>query len=163
MARPSHPPRLDYSNYTWRRVQLTKLLVGIILTIHLLRQDPSCEKAFCRSENTAAVDVLLLRRYPIASYMHVEKALKYMGMKRRSCIFNRALPRSWLRHYTTNLKVTGRRGQCIFSIYLILPAALGPRVYSASNKIEYQKMFLGSRALPVRTADNLTAICEPII
>jgi hypothetical protein len=22
MARPSHPPRLDYSNYTWRRVQI---------------------------------------------------------------------------------------------------------------------------------------------
>jgi hypothetical protein len=27
MARPSHPPRLDYSNYTWRRVQITKLHV----------------------------------------------------------------------------------------------------------------------------------------
>jgi hypothetical protein len=27
MARPSHPPRLDYSNYTWRRVQIMKLLV----------------------------------------------------------------------------------------------------------------------------------------
>jgi hypothetical protein len=27
MTRPSHPPRLDYSNYTWRRVQITKLLV----------------------------------------------------------------------------------------------------------------------------------------
>jgi hypothetical protein len=26
MARPSHPPRLDYSNYTWRRVQIMKLL-----------------------------------------------------------------------------------------------------------------------------------------
>jgi hypothetical protein len=26
-----------------------------------------------------------------------------------------------------------------FSIYLILPAALGPRVYSGSNRIEYQK------------------------
>jgi hypothetical protein len=26
-----------------------------------------------------------------------------------------------------------------FSIYLILPAALGPRVYSASNRNEYQK------------------------
>jgi hypothetical protein len=24
-------------------------------------------------------------------------------------------------------------------------------------------MFLGSRALPVREADNLTAICEPIV
>jgi hypothetical protein len=31
MPRPSHPPRLDYSNYeynrTWRRVQITKLLI----------------------------------------------------------------------------------------------------------------------------------------
>jgi hypothetical protein len=27
MARPSHPPRLDYSNYTWQRVKITKLLV----------------------------------------------------------------------------------------------------------------------------------------
>jgi hypothetical protein len=27
-----------------------------------------------------------------------------------------------------------------FSIYLILPAALGPWVYSASNRNEYQKL-----------------------
>jgi hypothetical protein len=27
MPRQSHPPRLDHSNYTWRRVQITKLLV----------------------------------------------------------------------------------------------------------------------------------------
>jgi hypothetical protein len=27
MPSPSHPTRLDYSNYTWRRVQITKLLV----------------------------------------------------------------------------------------------------------------------------------------
>jgi hypothetical protein len=27
----------------------------------------------------------------------------------------------------------------LFSIYLLLPAALGPRVYSASNTNEYQK------------------------
>jgi hypothetical protein len=24
MARPSHPPRLDYSNFTWQRVQIMK-------------------------------------------------------------------------------------------------------------------------------------------
>jgi hypothetical protein len=52
-----------------------------------------------------------------------------------------------------------------FSIYLILLAALGSGVYSASNRNEYnmQKiMFLGSRARPVRRTDNITAICEPI-
>jgi hypothetical protein len=27
MPRPPHPPWLDYSNYTWRRVQITKLLI----------------------------------------------------------------------------------------------------------------------------------------
>jgi hypothetical protein len=31
------------------------------------------------------------------------------------------------------------RGKLIFTIYLILPAAVGPRVYSASNRNEYQK------------------------
>jgi hypothetical protein len=43
-----------------------------------------------------------------------------------------------------------------FSIYLILTAALGPGVHSASNRNVYQKqkvMFLGNRALPVRRAD----------
>jgi hypothetical protein len=29
--------------------------------------------------------------------------------------------------------------EVIFSIYLIIPAALGPGVYSASNRNEYQK------------------------
>jgi hypothetical protein len=53
----------------------------------------------------------------------------------------------------------------IFSVSLIHPAALGPWHYSASNISEYQKykMFLGSRAWPARKADNLTAICEPIV
>jgi hypothetical protein len=54
----------------------------------------------------------------------------------------------------------------IFSIYLILPAALGPWVYSASNRNECQKqkiMFMGSRALPAHKVDNLTSICESIV
>jgi hypothetical protein len=40
-----------------------------------------------------------------------------------------------------------------FSIYIILPAALGPGGYALT-----EIMFLGSRARPVRRADNLTAI-----
>jgi hypothetical protein len=41
-----------------------------------------------------------------------------------------------------------RGGEWFLSIYLILPAALGPGVYSASNRNEYRKhkMFLGSKA-----------------
>jgi hypothetical protein len=48
-----------------------------------------------------------------------------------------------------------------------LPAALGPGVYSASNRNEYQELikiiFLGGKARPARKADNLTAIYEPIV
>jgi hypothetical protein len=42
-----------------------------------------------------------------------------------------------------------RWGELFLSIYLILPAVLGPGVYSASNRNEYQKqqkMFLRSKA-----------------
>jgi hypothetical protein len=43
--------------------------------------------------------------------------------------------------------------------------ALGPGVYSTSNRNEDQKrrMFLGSRGRPMRKADKLIAICEPIV
>jgi hypothetical protein len=54
----------------------------------------------------------------------------------------------------------------IFSIYVILPPALGPRIYSASNRNEYRKQKnndSGSRKRPVRGADNITTICEPIV
>jgi hypothetical protein len=45
-----------------------------------------------------------------------------------------------LKDYATSQNVTGLRpDEVIFSIYLILPAALGPGVYSASNRNEYQK------------------------
>jgi hypothetical protein len=45
-------------------------------------------------------------------------------------------------HYTTSLKIAGSRSDEVnelFLIYLILQAALGPRVRSASNRNEYQK------------------------
>jgi hypothetical protein len=51
-------------------------------------------------------------------------------------------------------------------MYLILPAALGPEVYPASKRNEYQNrkmMFLGSREWPVRRTDNLTVISEPTV
>jgi hypothetical protein len=49
---------------------------------------------------------------------------------------------SWLSHSATDRKVEGSRPDevnAFFSVYLILPAALGPGVYSASNINEYQK------------------------
>jgi hypothetical protein len=57
-------------------------------------------------------------------------------------------------------------GGRIFSIYLILPATLGPGVYSTLTQMctRSRKIFvLGSRARPERKADNPTAICEPIV
>jgi hypothetical protein len=51
-----------------------------------------------------------------------------------SCSLNK------LRHYATNRKVAGSiPDEVKFYVYLILPAALGPGVYSASNINEYQK------------------------
>jgi hypothetical protein len=53
-----------------------------------------------------------------------------------------------------------------FPIYLILSAALGPGVTQPLTEISTRNrkiMFLGSRARPVRRADNLGAICEPIV
>jgi hypothetical protein len=49
-------------------------------------------------------------------------------------------------------------------MYLIFPAALSLGIYSASNRDEKQGIFLrGVNARPARKADNLTAICEPIV
>jgi hypothetical protein len=68
-----------------------------------------------------------------------------------------------LRHYAENSKVVGSIPvEVIFSIYLILPGALGPGVYSATNRHEYQK-HKNTKVRPVRRADNLIAICEPIV
>jgi hypothetical protein len=53
-----------------------------------------------------------------------------------------------------------------FSIYLILPAALGPGVHPPSNRNEYQNrktVFLRIRAWPVRRADNIIAIFESTV
>jgi hypothetical protein len=51
-------------------------------------------------------------------------------------------------------------------MHLTLPAALGPGVHSASNRNEYQKqkkLFLERRERPVRKADKVTALRDPIV
>jgi hypothetical protein len=50
-----------------------------------------------------------------------------------------------------------------FSINLILPAHYGPWVDSASNRNEYQESFWGDKGRRAHKADNLTAICVPIV
>jgi hypothetical protein len=52
----------------------------------------------------------------------------------------------WLRRSATSQKVAGSSPYEVtlfFSIHLILPAALDPVVYSASERNAYQKIFLG--------------------
>jgi hypothetical protein len=69
----------------------------------------------------------------------------------------------------TSQKVMGLRPDEVtefFSIYLILPATLGPGTYSSSNRNECQKqikMFLWRRALSVCKADNLITIYKPTL
>jgi hypothetical protein len=55
-----------------------------------------------------------------------------------------------------------RWSEWIFSLYLILPFSLGPAVHSACTRSR-KIMFLGCKTRPVRRADNLTAISEPIV
>jgi hypothetical protein len=50
-----------------------------------------------------------------------------------------------------------------FSIHVILLATVGPGVYSEMSTRRRKIIFMGSRAWPVRRADNLTAICEPTV
>jgi hypothetical protein len=50
-----------------------------------------------------------------------------------------------------------------FYYYLILPPALCPTVGSASIRNDYQEFSWGDTERPARKADNLTAICEPIV
>jgi hypothetical protein len=47
----------------------------------------------------------------------------------------------WLRHYAASQNIVDLRPDEVnfSSIYLILPAVLGPGVHSASNRNEYQK------------------------
>jgi hypothetical protein len=53
-------------------------------------------------------------------------------------------------------------GSLDFSIDFILPAALWPGVDSAFDRNYYQESS-GGKGRPARGADNLTAVCEPIV
>jgi hypothetical protein len=48
-----------------------------------------------------------------------------------------------------------------FPIYLILPPALGPGIYSDSNRNEYQKIFLEIKALLTPETGDFSASCDP--
>jgi hypothetical protein len=77
----------------------------------------------------------------------------------RQTIYGTLLTKRWV-STRVNLDVEENIEHC--EHFQILPAALGPGVYLASNRNEYQNrkiiMFLGIKGRPVRRADNLAAI-----
>jgi hypothetical protein len=73
---------------------------------------------------------------------HLSIAMGDPAMTRQHIAKFQAPHHRWLRYYSTNRKVAGSIPNEViffFLTYLILPAALGPGVYSASNRNEYQK------------------------
>jgi hypothetical protein len=90
--------------------------------------------------------------------LHCESVMFFYLMSKRLCgsvVFEAVNCKS------EGHRMENRRGE--FSNYLILPAALGPEVRSASMSTRSRKMFLRGKARPVPRADNLTAICKPIV
>jgi hypothetical protein len=68
---------------------------------------------------------------------------------------------SWLRCYAANQKIAGY--WIFFNLPIPFQPHYGPGVYSASNRIEYQKTFLEYKAWLLCKADSLTTICESIM
>jgi hypothetical protein len=77
--------------------------------------------------------------------------------------------RSWLSHYATSRKVPGSSPNEVdffFQFTYSFQPHYGSGADSATNTNEYQEYswnILGVKGRPARKADNLIAICEPII
>jgi hypothetical protein len=77
---------------------------------------------------------------------------------------------SWIKETPRFQLLTEEEIASVIFFYLFLSAKRNPSsctmtigVYSASNRNEYQKIFLGSKARPACKADNITGIYEPIV
>jgi hypothetical protein len=74
--------------------------------------------------------------------------------------------RNWLNHYPTSRKVAvSIPNEVTGSFDWPNPSnrTIGPGVDSAFNRNEDQESSWGGKGRPARKADNLTAICEPIV
>jgi hypothetical protein len=82
-------------------------------------------------------------------YIHLQRGTRY---------------RSWLRHCATSQKIAGSSPNEVVGFFRFTSSYqphCGPGVYSASDKST--RNLSGGKRRPARKADNLTAICEPIV
>jgi hypothetical protein len=87
-----------------------------------------------RGSQTAMKLTALRSGCPLSQdYLDIFRTMCYCLRARDSVVVEALCYRAEGRGFKT------RRGELMFSIYLILPAALGPGVYSASNRNEFQK------------------------
>jgi hypothetical protein len=71
----------------------------------------------------------------IASFVKIDSTIQKLTVR----YIYRHIQTAGRSYKRTFLKIMKVPDKVIFQIYLILPAALGPGVYSASNRNEYQK------------------------
>jgi hypothetical protein len=72
----------------------------------------------------------------------------------------------WLRNYARSRKVAGSNTDEVIGFFQLtspFQPHYGPGVNSASNRNEYQESSSVCKELPAPKADNLRAICEPIV
>jgi hypothetical protein len=69
----------------------------------------------------------------------------------------------WLRHYGTSWNVAGSSPDEMDFLFQFTLSFQPEGVDSAFNRNEYQESFLGVKGWPASKADNITAICEPIL
>jgi hypothetical protein len=73
--------------------------------------------------------------------------------------------RSWLRHYVTSRKVVGWIPDEVIGFFFNLPNPSSRTMALGSTQSLREKSIRnipGGKGRPARTADNLTANCEPI-
>jgi hypothetical protein len=113
---------------------LSCVLLQTLRCAELPSKNPDCALDEA-SETVAKVQLKGCRAVSNNSAFHIPSLISLLvsGLRGR-------LNLKWLRHYATNRKVVGSiPHEVTFSIYLILPAALRPRVYSAHNRNEFHK------------------------
>jgi hypothetical protein len=148
------------------------ILVRLIMSLEQYKPTILCNDRQCNfCEATTEVLILIISISNWESSKLSCNCMRRLQKKSAFCLCNIFYMRARgivvaLRYKPEDRWFETRWCEWLFSIYLILPAALDPGVHSASKKNEYQKqkkkMILRSRARPVRGADNIAAICEPI-